>query len=58
MCRTAAHAFLLFRSTCHAVKTWFELSRVKLYRNDLIESEGKQKLLGVSERVEVSRVKL
>ena len=24
-----------FFPTCHALKTWFELSRVKLYRNPL-----------------------
>ena len=58
MFRAAAHAFLLFRSTCHAVKTWFELSRVSLYRNDLIESEGKQKLLRISGRVELSRARI
>ena len=27
-------AFIFF-PTCHALKTWFELSRVKLYRNNL-----------------------
>ena len=27
--------FTAFFSNFHALKTWFELSRVKLYRNDL-----------------------
>ena len=36
MFRTAVHNFRLFRSTCDALKTWFELSsRLKLYRNHL-----------------------
>ena len=26
---------LFFPPTCHAHKTWFELSRSKLYRNDV-----------------------
>ena len=29
---TTVHSFL---STCHALKTWFELTRVKLHTNDL-----------------------
>ena len=34
---TAAHwIFFFFLTTCHALKTWFKLSRVKsVYRNDL-----------------------
>ena len=27
--------YTVFFLTCHALITWFELSRVKLYRNDL-----------------------
>ena len=26
---------IMFITTCYALKTWFELSRVQLYRNDL-----------------------
>ena len=29
---TSVHGFV---PTCHALLTWFKLSRVKLYRNDL-----------------------
>ena len=43
-----------FFPTFHALIAWFELSRVKLCRNDL---KGK-KLLRVSGRFELSRVKL
>ena len=32
MSRTSVHIFFL---TCHVLVTWFELSRVKLYRNYL-----------------------
>ena len=32
MFRTAVQ---FFSSTCHVLKTWFELTRAKLYRNDL-----------------------
>ena len=32
MFQTSVHCF--FFSTCHAVKTWFELLRVELYSND------------------------
>ena len=36
MLRTAVNGFFFFFFlTCHALKTWIELSRVKLYRNDL-----------------------
>ena len=41
-------------SSSEGLKTWFELSRVKIYRNDL---RGKQKLLRVSGRFELSRVR-
>ena len=34
--------FTAFFSICHALKTWFELSRVKLYGNDL---KGNKKYL-------------
>ena len=34
--------------TCHALKTWFELSRVKLYRNDLKGSKNYFELAGAS----------
>ena len=33
--RAARDIFSVFFSTCHALKTRFELSRVKLFRNDL-----------------------
>ena len=33
--RAARDIFSIFFSTCHALKTRFELSRVKLFRNDL-----------------------
>ena len=51
MFRTSVHGFF---PTFHALITWFELSMVKLCRNDL---KGK-KLLRVSGRFELSRVKL
>ena len=37
-----------FFSTCHALITWFELSRVKLYRNELKENKSYFKLAGAS----------
>ena len=37
-----------FSSTCHALKTWFELSRVKLYRNDLKSNKSYLELAGRS----------
>ena len=43
-----------FILTCHKLITWFELSTVKFYRND--RSEGKQKLLRVSGKLDLSRV--
>ena len=43
-------------STCHALKTWFELSRVKLYRNG---PEGNKNYFDrVSGRFELSRVRI
>ena len=36
MFRTAVHFF----PTCQALKAWFELSRVNLYRNDLKGNEN------------------
>ena len=33
--RAARDIFSIFFSTCHALKTRFELSRVKLFRKDL-----------------------
>ena len=32
---TVAHRFFFLLLTCHVLKTWFELSRVKSYRNNL-----------------------
>ena len=52
MFRTSVNAFLFL--TFHAFITWFELSRVKLYRIDL---KGK-KLLRVNWRFELSRVRV
>ena len=37
---------LFFFSTCHALKTWFELSRVESYRNDLTGSKNYFELAG------------
>ena len=36
MSRTSVHVFFL---TCHMLITWFELSRVKLYKNYLKENK-------------------
>ena len=47
MFRTAVQ---FFSSTCHVLKTWFELTRAKLYRNDLKKYFGG--------RFELSRGKL
>ena len=44
---------MVFFPTCHTLITWFELSRVKLYRNEL---KGNKKLLRVSTRFELLRV--
>ena len=49
MFRTAVQ---FFSSTCHVLKTWFELTRAKLYRNDL------KKILGIGGRFELSMGKL
>ena len=45
--------YTVFFPTCHKLITWFKLSRVKLYRNEL---KVTQKLLRVSTRFELSRV--
>ena len=50
MFRTSVHGFF---PACHALITWFELSRVELYRNDLPPA-GKQKLLRVSGSFELT----
>ena len=52
---------LFFFSTCYKVpKTWFELSKVKLYRNDLRGSKNDFELRVVSsyQGFELPRVKL
>ena len=51
MFRTPVHSFF---STFSALKTWFELSRVKLKK----WSEGRQKLIRVSGRFELSRIRV
>ena len=48
--------FTAFFTTCHALKTWFELSRVKLYRNGL--KGNKNYFDRVSGRFELSRVRV
>ena len=45
MSRTSVHSFFL---TCHVLITWFELSRVKLYRNDLKADKDYFELAGGS----------
>ena len=45
MFRTSEHGFF---PTCHAFITWFELSRVKLYRNELRENKNCFELAGGS----------
>ena len=52
MFRTSAHFFLNF----HALKTWFELLRVKLYGNDLKGNKNYFWLAGGSEGFELPRV--
>ena len=52
MFRTAVHFF----PTCQALKAWFKLSRVNLYRNDLKGNENYFKLTGP--RLELSRVRV
>ena len=37
-----------FFPTCHALKTWFELSKVKLYRNNLKGNKNYFELAGGS----------
>ena len=44
-----------FFPTCHALKTWFKLSREQLYTNYL---KGKQKLLRVIWRFKLSRARV
>ena len=58
MSRTSVHGVLF--PTCHALKTWLELSRVKLYRNDLKGSKNYFELGGGSSYggFELPRVKL
>ena len=45
MFQTSVHCFFFF-ATCHALKTWFELSRVESYRNDLTRSKNYFELAG------------
>ena len=49
-----------FFMTCHALKIWFELSRVKLCRKDLKENINYSELAGSSSYrgFELPRVKL
>ena len=39
---------MAFFPTCHALLTWFKLSRVTLYRNDLKGNKNYFKLVGGS----------
>ena len=39
---------MVFSRTCHTLITWFELSRVKLYGNDLKANKNYFELAGVS----------
>ena len=52
MFRTSVHCFCCccccFFSTCQALKTWFVLLRVELYRNDLKANKNYFELAGVS----------
>ena len=52
-------SMLFYFPTC-LTKTWFELSRVKVYRNDLRESKNDFELAGGSsdQTFELPRVKL
>ena len=52
MFRTAVHFF----PTCQALKAWFKLSRVNLYRNDLKGNENYFELTG--SKFELSRVRV
>ena len=45
MFQTSVHCFFFFLF-CHALKTWFELSRVESYRNDLTGSKNYFELAG------------
>ena len=57
MFQTSEHGFF---PTCHALKTWFELSRVKLYRNELKGNKNYFELAGGSsyQGFDLRRVKL
>ena len=57
MFRTSVHRF---SPTCHVLITWFELSRVKLYRNELKGNKNYFELAGGSSYrgFELPRVKL
>ena len=57
MFQTSLHGFF---PTCHALTTWFELSRVKLYRNELKGNKDYFELAGGSSYrgFELPRVKL
>ena len=57
MFQTSEHGFF---PTCHALKTWFELSRVKLYRNELKGNKNYFELAGGAsyQGFELRRVKL
>ena len=45
MLRTSVHCLIYF-PTCHGLKTWLELSRVKLCRSDLKENTNYLELAG------------
>ena len=51
---------MVFFPTCHVRISWFELSRVKLYRNDLKGNRNYFELVGSSsyQGFELLRVKL
>ena len=52
-------SFSSFLSTGHTLKTWIELSKVKLYRNALKANKKYLELVGVMEdAIELPRVKL
>ena len=52
MFRTSEHGLF---PTCHALITWFELSRVKLYRNEL---KGNKNYFELAGDIELSRVRV
>ena len=49
---------MVFFSTCHVLISWFELSKVKLYRNDLKGNKNYFELAGSYRGFELLRVKL